>query len=301
MKITIIGSVIMMIMYCIAVNTTKGRVSRREHAYLKLIFLIGSFIFFPFILFLSRTNASLITILAGILFLWFCYTMNIKTNVKRFHDIGYSGWYLILSTLPIIHIFFLYFLYFKKGKYEINQYDISIDYIEFMKKMKLYPEHSLIQHLNNEYVINEREFKMAYITYHNGKKIFRCPKHDFDNYFNKKEYFLENFSIIDEHDCKLQSFEFSDDDISKMEKDLRSIVVHNDRFVFQGIEIFVRHEDFKYAILIELNQQIPFGTSNYCQKKNPYYSHFLLTKEQLCKLLKESSVCNIANHGNNNL
>lgn len=34
--------------------------------------------------------------------------MNFALSVRRLHDIGYSGWYALLSYIPLINLFFLY-------------------------------------------------------------------------------------------------------------------------------------------------------------------------------------------------
>ena len=42
--------------------------------------------------------------------------------VKRFHDLSKSGWYYLFLLIPVINLYFLYLLYFKKGTQGDNPY-----------------------------------------------------------------------------------------------------------------------------------------------------------------------------------
>jgi len=43
-------------------------------------------------------------------------------TIKRLHDINRSGWYSMILYLPIINIFFSFYLMFKRGDKETNRY-----------------------------------------------------------------------------------------------------------------------------------------------------------------------------------
>ena len=46
----------------------------------------------------------------------------IVLNIKRFHDLNKSGWCFLLGRIPIINIFVMLILVFKKGTQGANQY-----------------------------------------------------------------------------------------------------------------------------------------------------------------------------------
>lgn len=58
---------------------------------------------------------SLFLLLVIIPVLWSLY-------VRRFHDLGHSGWYILLMSIPLLGIFVLIYLFFKKGEPEDNVY-----------------------------------------------------------------------------------------------------------------------------------------------------------------------------------
>ena len=46
----------------------------------------------------------------------------LSVSVRRLHDIGKSGWYLLLMFLPIIGWIWLIVLYVSEGEYKINKW-----------------------------------------------------------------------------------------------------------------------------------------------------------------------------------
>lgn len=87
----------------------KGRSTRKEY------WLIGLCIYTLVGLALNIASIILFFILPGIrsdlitipVTLALIY-MNFALSVRRLHDIGYSGWYALLSYIPLINLFFLY-------------------------------------------------------------------------------------------------------------------------------------------------------------------------------------------------
>ncbi len=50
------------------------------------------------------------------------FIVSIGLTVRRFHDVGLNGWFLIGLFIPILNIFFFVMLYFFKSKPGENQY-----------------------------------------------------------------------------------------------------------------------------------------------------------------------------------
>jgi len=42
--------------------------------------------------------------------------------VRRLHDVGKSGWFLLLNLIPVVSLYLVYLVYIKKGDVGDNQY-----------------------------------------------------------------------------------------------------------------------------------------------------------------------------------
>ncbi len=51
--------------------------------------------------------------------------MKICLNVKRLHDLSWTGWWVILSFIPLVNIVLGLFLVFKRGNYGENDYGLD--------------------------------------------------------------------------------------------------------------------------------------------------------------------------------
>lgn len=89
----------------------QGRASRRVflRTYFSLIipeFFIGIVATLTASQFLAWLLWSLYTFLAiGIVFL----------VIRRLHDLGKSGWWIVLLSLPVVNVYIIYLLFIKKG------------------------------------------------------------------------------------------------------------------------------------------------------------------------------------------
>lgn len=104
--------------------TATGRASRAEFWYFTLfniIFSIAASII-DGILGLGR-NDSLLTI--GTLYGLALLIPSIAVGIRRLHDIGRSGWWMLISLIPIVGTIWLIVLYATKGMPEDNQYGPS--------------------------------------------------------------------------------------------------------------------------------------------------------------------------------
>lgn len=71
------------------------------------------------------TNSSIINILLVLMVAVVCIGVllfSLSLYVRRLHDIGKSGWWLLLLLVPIANIFFLFYLLFKSGAKAKNKY-----------------------------------------------------------------------------------------------------------------------------------------------------------------------------------
>ena len=60
----------------------------------------------------------------AILFIPVTY-LSITVSVRRLHDLGRSGWFVLLSFVPILQLVFCVYIAFFKGKDEDNKYGPS--------------------------------------------------------------------------------------------------------------------------------------------------------------------------------
>ncbi|HSX40561.1 MAG TPA: DUF805 domain-containing protein [Candidatus Saccharimonadales bacterium] len=61
---------------------------------------------------------SSLVIVAIAVFLLF----DLSITIRRLHDIGYSGYYLLLKIIPLVNLFLFFLLFFKEGNKEPNKY-----------------------------------------------------------------------------------------------------------------------------------------------------------------------------------
>lgn len=99
-------------------NLYKGRIGRKNWIFGVLLFTIVYYILGSV---LEESNSTFANILLFILFIvYFIYYTAIFT--RRFHDLGDTGWKIILGLVPLLNIIILFYLLFTKGKNEPNKY-----------------------------------------------------------------------------------------------------------------------------------------------------------------------------------
>ncbi|MBQ9537918.1 MAG: DUF805 domain-containing protein, partial [Treponema sp.] len=58
--------------------------------------------------------------------------------VQRLHDLGFSGWYLLLDFVPIANLVFMIMRLLAASVKDMNGYDVPVNYASFIKG-SLYP------------------------------------------------------------------------------------------------------------------------------------------------------------------
>ena len=71
--------------------------------------------------FIIQSNGQPIPVLTTVFTLLFIYP-SIIISIKRCHDRNRSGWFLLLSIIPLVNIWILIELYFLKGTLGNNKY-----------------------------------------------------------------------------------------------------------------------------------------------------------------------------------
>ena len=98
-----------------------GRLRRRNYLVFDLIFTILIFLI-EMILEYLKTNFNLINLFLMIFIFIFLLILFTIMTIKRFHDIEYSGWSILLLLIPIINLGGSFLLLFKDGTVGPNKY-----------------------------------------------------------------------------------------------------------------------------------------------------------------------------------
>ncbi len=69
-------------------------------------------------------NAGLIYMIYAVMFVVYAGAVwiNICLTAKRLHDLDKSAWYFLVYLVPIVGLFFIFYLWFAKGVVGDNQY-----------------------------------------------------------------------------------------------------------------------------------------------------------------------------------
>lgn len=81
---------------------------------------------------------SSISALLGLVLLVFVVIVGLSFTVRRWHDLGKSGWYALLGLIPLLNFFVWLYLIFAPGDKDKNMYGIQPkDAFEFNKAFGL--------------------------------------------------------------------------------------------------------------------------------------------------------------------
>jgi uncharacterized membrane protein YhaH (DUF805 family) len=67
-------------------------------------------------------NTPTLVALLLVIFIIAVMIFNISLFVRRWHDLGNSGWMVLLNFVPVINIFIVLYIIFKTGQSMENQY-----------------------------------------------------------------------------------------------------------------------------------------------------------------------------------
>ncbi len=101
----------------------EGRIIRR-HYFFGLLFIFLIFLSIEAVSFHTGMELIFLTIILGIVALPFSFGL----GVRRLHDLGYSGWLLLILFIPVINIIFGLYMLFAPGKEAGEKYGDRADY-----------------------------------------------------------------------------------------------------------------------------------------------------------------------------
>jgi len=68
------------------------------------------------------TMALVILLPLGLLALLFTLIVGVALNIRRLHDLGHSGWTILVAMIPLVNIVFYFYLALKPGIATSNTY-----------------------------------------------------------------------------------------------------------------------------------------------------------------------------------
>ena len=100
----------------------KGRATRSEWLLWRLIRILVYLVIKTFEDLIKSKELPpafyLILVIISIITLW----INISFDVRRLHDIDFSGWWILLNFIPFVSLSFFFFLAIKKGTHGPNSF-----------------------------------------------------------------------------------------------------------------------------------------------------------------------------------
>ena len=94
-----------------------GRRKRADHILLYIVYIIAFSIWS--MVSLPLMGESLLLFWVGLILI---LNLAINNHVKRLHDLGHSGWWVLLFIVPLINLLLLLYLFFFRGQMGGNQY-----------------------------------------------------------------------------------------------------------------------------------------------------------------------------------
>lgn len=98
--------------------SSNGRLRRKDLIIRTLILVISAFALQALAIAL---NSVVILVITSLLYFVACIAMIIQC-VKRFHDLGKSGWYYLFMCIPFVNLYWLFNLVFVEGTKGPNEY-----------------------------------------------------------------------------------------------------------------------------------------------------------------------------------
>jgi uncharacterized membrane protein YhaH (DUF805 family) len=236
------GIAITLLIYGIVIKKVdSGRCFRYEFI-IKTLIIIGLYIISFIMLFihfgLFNISFFVFLFLFSIPVLMF---LSLKYTIQRFYDLDLSGWYILLKLIPVFSLFVTFYLYYRKGKPAINEYDKAIDYTKLFKDRRYINIYDNFFIVDNELYQYERYLK----TY-----TINISKYENETFFS--EYLKKNYRINETDRNK--TVEMTAVEFTNIIKDLNFVIISNSFYLnINNLKIFIRKENFKYTIILDRN------------------------------------------------
>lgn len=99
-----------------------GRINRAEFAKFFVAIFVAAIIFASIITWLGSNGMDSVVTIMGIIWAIVGATLSFSFAVRRFHDMGHTGWYSLGLVVPILNFIVLLVLFFKASQPQENAY-----------------------------------------------------------------------------------------------------------------------------------------------------------------------------------
>lgn len=108
-------------------HLSKGRVNRRGFAFSYVVLMFLGLICGGIVnLFDNPESNSILMVVTGLIALYLFILYYLCPHIRRFHDLGQSGWLAIFSLVPVINFIVFLILLFSKGDAGKNKYGYPV-------------------------------------------------------------------------------------------------------------------------------------------------------------------------------
>ena len=164
----------------------KGRAKRSEFNYFMFLLLVFSIIFSSILNITSSSSlnqhTAILIIILSITGLFLSITQ-ITVSIRRLHDLGRTGWFVLLLYIPLINLVFIFYLMFAVGSDDKNNYDENSSNKESIKSKS---EEDIKTNKSQTIEVNNiSENKEEYIYVENKNSIFKRIYTYIDNFFEE--------------------------------------------------------------------------------------------------------------------
>ena len=284
----IIGIFISLTVTGIVIRCTNGRIDRNNYIKIKSIILLCLFVYSCVSIFLYKHRFGLLVVIGisvspVLIFQW------MRLTILRLHDLNLSGWYILFQYVPIANLYYLCILLLKKTDVPINEYDVSIDYVQTLKKLRLDSNIHCIKKCGKDFSIDDIEF-----TYRrdNGIVKIQCSKMELEQNPHIETYMMNNLENTENasgygREYKI-SFLYTDELFNKIKKDLNAILIKDNFLILNESEILIRKNMCSYQLVYRA-ENIPeslHSFRNYTELRD--YRIVNLKKEDLRRFFEEN-------------
>lgn len=296
----LLSLVVSVIVTAIVVHNSSGRISRNRYWKFQILMFLGLRVYgsvfgVAFYIALRFIVTYYFSVAFGILSL-LCYLIGyivfeykyMQLQVRRYQDMDYSGWYLMLQYIPLLNIYLIILRFIKKRTSLINEFDESIDYLRILKKTGLYPKMSFIVMEGMDFYINNIKFECRKNNGHTQYEVSEMTLEE-DKMLN--EYCRKNLKQTENASGYMNSYKISFLDegnlLEKIKKDFNALIIKEGFVLGNETEFMVRDNYGLYEIIYE--NAFANKISSYSEVETlGDYSCQTLNKDQLRKLLLES-------------
>ena len=245
---------VMVIVYAIVIHHSDGRISQIEFCKAKLT-MVGIYVVYAMCsFFVFGFFQTPVLFVVGLLLMPVFMFKWMQLSVQRLHDLNLSGWHLLLEAVPIVNLYFMVLRWFEQPSEGMNEYDISVSYVDFLKETRLYPKINCLELQGGNFKVNAVQFTHRR---HEGREMYECSKMELEDDKTVSQFCSEQLETIENAPGYASeyrvSFLYREQLFESIRTNLHAIVLRNGGLVIDGHEVFVRKDGFSYDLVYDKN------------------------------------------------